>query len=71
MVVNAPHLGQNQPKIAPHILEGLVMPESSPSLILRIHNATCPGAVANVKVVQKVCPVCRSQANASESESAD
>ncbi len=47
------------------------MPESSPSLVRRIHNATCPGAVANVKAVQKVCPVCRSQSKGSESDSTD
>jgi hypothetical protein len=33
------------------------------SLVRRIHDATCPGAVANVKPVQKVCPVCRSAAS--------
>ena len=33
------------------------------SLVRRIHDATCPGAFANVKTVQKVCPVCRSAAS--------
>jgi hypothetical protein len=32
------------------------------SLVRRIHDATCPGAVADLKPVQKVCPVCRSAA---------
>lgn len=27
-------------------------------LIGKIHNATCPGALMNVKPVQKLCPVC-------------
>lgn len=30
------------------------------SLMHRIHDATCPGAVANFKPWQRVCPVCRS-----------
>ena len=30
------------------------------SLVRRVHDATCPGAVANIKPVQKICPVCRS-----------
>ncbi len=37
------------------------------SLIRRVHEATCPGAVANVKPVQRICPVCRSAASDGES----
>ncbi len=39
------------------------------SLIRRVHDATCPGAVANIKPLQKICPVCRSAA--SDGEPAD
>ncbi len=30
------------------------------SMVRKIHDATCLGAVANFKPLQKVCPVCRS-----------
>ena len=43
------------------------MAESSSGIVRKIHNATCPGAFANVKPVQKVCPVCRADAKASAS----
>jgi hypothetical protein len=36
------------------------------SLIRRVHDATCPGAVANIKPVQKICPVCRSAGDTAE-----
>lgn len=32
------------------------------SMVRRIHDATCLGAVANIKPLQKICPVCRSTA---------
>ena len=32
------------------------------SMLRRVHDATCPGAVANIKPVQRVCPVCRAVA---------
>ncbi len=38
------------------------------SLVRHVHDATCPGAVANVRPVQRICPVCRSAASESESE---
>ena len=31
-------------------------------MLRRVHDATCPGAVANIKPVQRVCPVCRAVA---------
>lgn len=37
------------------------------SLIRRVHDATCPGAVAKIKPVHKICPVCRSAASDEES----
>ncbi len=32
------------------------------SLMRRVHDSTCPGAFANFKPMQKVCPVCRADA---------
>ena len=40
------------------------MAESDQSLVQRVHGMTCPGAFANFKPVQKICPVCRSNAAA-------
>ena len=40
------------------------------SMLRRIHDATCLGAVANIKPLQKICPVCRSTAASGGSESA-
>ena len=37
------------------------------SLVRRLHDATCPGAVAGFKPVQRICPVCRSTASDGES----
>jgi hypothetical protein len=39
----------------------------SRGVLRKIHDATCPGAVADVKPVQKVCPVCRADAKQSTS----
>ena len=40
------------------------------SILRRVHDATCPGAVANCKPVQRVCPVCRAVAK-EEASAAD
>ena len=41
------------------------MAKSSRGVLRKIHDATCPGAFANVKPVQKVCPICRADAKES------
>ena len=40
------------------------------SILRRVHDATCPGAVANYKPAQRVCPVCRTVAK-EEASAAD
>lgn len=35
------------------------MADTERSVVRRIHDATCPGAVANFKPWQRICPVCR------------
>ena len=38
------------------------------SMLRRIHDATCFGAVTNLKPFQRVCPVCRAVARKGASE---
>ena len=44
------------------------MAESEPSMVRRVHGMTCPGAFANLKPVQKICPVCKSIADEASGE---
>ena len=40
--------------------EDTQMADTEKSLVRKIHDVTCPGALLNVKPMQRICPVCRS-----------
>ncbi|MBI1884995.1 MAG: hypothetical protein HYS09_01555 [Chloroflexi bacterium] len=46
------------------------MAEENKPLWRRIHDATCLGHVANLKLLQAVCPVCRADAKKAQESSA-
>ncbi len=46
------------------------MAQEKKSVLRRIHDATCLGAVFKIRPLQQICPICRADLKQAESKSA-